>query len=113
MAADQVQFPTQLVEQHAASVEQVSDAMQTARSAVHDVTMDTGAYGQLCQFLPAILSPVFGSGLDALHGTVEALHETAAKLRTTAASTHGTDVASGDRITKAGNGDRPTVELPL
>ncbi len=107
MAADLVQFPVHLVEQHAGTVERVADAMQTARSAVHEVTMDTGAYGQLCQFLPTILSPVFNSGVDTLYGTVDALHETAAKLRTTAASTHGTDVASSDRITKT------TIELPL
>jgi hypothetical protein len=113
VTADRVQFPVHLVEQHAGTVERVAEAVQTARSAVHEVTIDTGAYGQLCQFLPGILSPVFGMGVDALHGAVEALHETATKLRTTAAGTHGTDVASGDRITKAGTGGRPAIELPL
>jgi hypothetical protein len=110
MAADHVQFPVHLVERHAGTVERVSDAMQTARAAVHEVTMDTSAYGELCQFLPAILSPVFGLGADALHSSVGALHETATKLRTTAEATHGTDVASGDRVAKAG---RPAIELPL
>ena len=112
MPAEMVQFPAQQVERHVHSVEQVADAMQTARSAVHDVTMDNGAYGVLCQFLPAILSPVFGAGADALYSTVDSLHETAAKLRGTAVSMAGTDEASGHRITKAAGG-HPAIELPL
>jgi hypothetical protein len=109
VAAEQVQFPTHLVERHAGSVDWVSDAMETARSAVHEVTMDTGAYGELCQFLPALLSPVFSIGADVLCASVDALHETAAKLRTTAATMSGTDAASGNRIAAAG----PTLQLPL
>lgn len=114
MAADHVQFPGPLVERHAGSVDQVGDAMNLARSAVRDVTMDTGAYGQLCQFLPGILSPVFGIGVDALHSAVDVLHETAANLRTTAASMSATDEAGARRITKAGGGHGgPAMELPL
>jgi hypothetical protein len=110
MAGELVRFPVQEVERHAGSVEQVADAMETARSAVRDVTMDTGAYGILCQFLPGILTPVFERGADALYGSVDALHETAARLRSAAASTFGTDEASGNRITRAGH---PTIDLPL
>jgi hypothetical protein len=113
MPADEVRFPGYLVERHAGSVDNVADSMQTARSAVHDVTMDTGAYGQLCQFLPGILSPVFDLGLDALYKTVDVLSETAASLRTTAAEMSETDAASGRRISKAGDGNGPALELPL
>ena len=113
MAAGEVQFPAYLVERHAGSVDRVSDAMDTARGAVHEVAMDTGAYGQLCQFLPGILSPVFGLGLDALHKTVDVLNETAANLRTTAADMSATDTASSQRITRAGDGIHPAIELPL
>jgi hypothetical protein len=113
MPADEVQFPGYLVERHAGSVDSVSDAMVTARSAVREVTMDTGAYGQLCQFLPTILSPVFELGLDALRQTVDVLTETAANLRTTAAEMSATDVAAGQQITRAGGGSGPTIELPL
>ena len=110
MAGELVQFPVQQVERHAGRVEQVAAAMETARSAVRDVTMDGDAYGILCQFLPGILTPVFERGADALAGSVDALHETAAHLRHTAAGTFGTDEASGHRITKAG---RPPIDLPL
>jgi hypothetical protein len=113
MAADHVQFPGSMVERHAGSVEHVAEAMQLARSAVHEVTMDSGAYGQLCQFLPGILSPVFDLGLDSLYKTVDVLSETAADLRTTAASMTATDAASGQRITQAGGGSGPALELPL
>ncbi|GAA2605552.1 hypothetical protein [Paractinoplanes durhamensis] len=109
MAGERVQFPGYLVERHAGSVEQVGDAVDLARSAVHDVVMDTGAYGQLCQFLPGILSPIFGLGADALYKTVDVLHETAANLRTTAADMSGADTASSRRVTEAG----PALELPL
>jgi hypothetical protein len=68
-----VQFPIALVQQHAGTVDRVSDAVQLARSAVHEVTMDTQAYGQLCQFLPALLSPVFALAVDALYTTVDSL----------------------------------------
>ncbi|MFI5898350.1 hypothetical protein ACIA5D_50580 [Actinoplanes sp. NPDC051513] len=111
MAADQVQFPGQRVTQHAGSVDQVGGAMELARSAVHDVTMDSGAYRVLCQFLPGILSPVFGLGADALYQAVDVLHETASGLRTTAASMSATDEAGRDRITTAGGSQ--TLELPL
>ena len=113
MAADHVQFPAPMVERHAGSVDAVSDAMATARSAVREVAMDTGAYGQLCQFLPGILTPVFGMGADALYKTVDVLTETAASLRTTAADMAATDTAGGQRITRAGDGDRPALDLPL
>jgi hypothetical protein len=115
MAADHVQFPGLVVEQHAGRVEQVGDAMDLARSAVRDVTMDAGAYGQLCQFLPGMLSPVFGIGVDALHSAVDVLHETAASLRTTAASMSAADTAGARRIRRAGDGDggSPALELPL
>ena len=112
-AADQVRFPGHDVERHAGSVERVSDAMELARSAVHDVTMDSGAYGQLCQFLPSILSPVFGLGVDALYQAVDVLHETAANLRDTAATMSATDAASGERITRVGDGAGPALKLPL
>jgi hypothetical protein len=107
MTADRIQFPAQTVERHAAVVTQVGEAIELARSAVHDVTMDSGAYGVLCQFVPVILSPVFALGADALHRTVDVMHETAADLRATAASMSATDTAGGRRIAQA------APELPL
>ncbi|MEV6596383.1 type VII secretion target [Actinoplanes sp. NPDC051346] len=110
MGADgQVQFPIDQVHSHAGAVEQVAEAMGTARSAVHEVTMDSQAYGQLCQFLPTLLTPIFDLGADALSGSVEALRETAANLRGAAADARNTDVRNARTIDAAGN----RQELPL
>lgn len=112
MAGEVVEFPIGLVRQHAGTVDNVAGAVEMARSAVHEVTMDTGAYGQLCQFLPALLSPVFGMALDALQESMGALHETATKLRTAAGSTESTDTERETAIAQIPAG-HPGLQLPL
>ncbi|GAA2558452.1 hypothetical protein GCM10010435_31860 [Winogradskya consettensis] len=106
MAADGLQMPIDAVRGHAATVDNVGAAMEQARGAVHEVTMDTGAFGQLCQFLPAILSPVFGMVVDALDGSIDALHETADGLRATADGASVTDENTAKSIGS-------TLKLPL
>lgn len=98
MAGEIIEFPIALVQRHAATVDAVADAVSTARSAVHEVTMDTQAYGQLCQFLPALLSPVFGLALDALHESIGSLQDTADKLRMASSNTETTDTARSTAI---------------
>ncbi|GAB1690814.1 type VII secretion target [Krasilnikovia sp. M28-CT-15] len=112
MSADVVRFPTDDVRRHAGTVDRVAEQVQTARGAIREVSMDTQAYGQLCQFLPALLSPVFGLALDALNSSTEALQETAVKLRAAAADTEATDQSSARRI-RAASPIRPGSELPL
>jgi hypothetical protein len=109
---DVIQFPIELVRQHAGTVDNIADAVSMAKSAVHEVTMDTGAYGQLCQFLPAILSPVFGMALDALGESMGSLQETADKLRMAASSTQGTDAERAAAI-DAVPASHPGLHLPL
>lgn len=105
-----VQFPAAAVSQHAAAVEDASEQVAQARSAVREVTMDSQAYGRLCQFLPALLSPLFGNAAQAMNGAVEALGETALKLRTTATTMQDADTGSARRIDNAAG---PCFELPL
>jgi hypothetical protein len=107
-----VEFPIPLVQRHAHTVDTIADAVTTARSAVHEVAMDTQAYGQLCQFLPALLSPVFGMALDALHESIGALHETADKLRLAASATASTD-SERETAIAAIPADHPGMRLPL
>jgi hypothetical protein len=95
------------VQRHAAGVDDVADAVRLAASAVHDVTMDSQAYGQLCQFLPGLLSPLFGLAQGAMNRSAGSLGQTAAKLRTTAEQMVGTDTAAAGRI------KRSLPELPL
>ena len=96
--------------QHAGAVSGVSDDMAQARGAVGQVTMDSQAYGQLCQFLPTLLSPLFGSATEVMNDAVESLGETALKLRTTASAMTTTDAGSAGNLKAAGT---PTIELPL
>ena len=107
---DFLQFPPAEIRRHAGSVDEIADAVQTARGAVREVTMDTQAYGQLCQFLPAILSPIFSLAAGALNDAEGSLRETADKLRSTVTETTGTDESAGRRIRASG---APLPELPL
>jgi excreted virulence factor EspC (type VII ESX diderm) len=95
------------VHRHAAGVDEVADAVRLAASAVHDVTMDSQAYGQLCQFLPGLLTPLFGLARAAMTRSAGSLGETATKLRTTAEQMRDTDTAAARRV------NRSMPELPL
>lgn len=105
-----VEFPADAVLQHADAVSGVSDEMAQARAAVGQVVMDGQAYGQLCQFLPALLSPVFGDATEVLNAAVEALGETALKLRATASTMTAADARSAGNLRAA---ETSTVDLPL
>lgn len=56
-----MEFPAASVLQHAIEVSGASDQLTQAREAVREVNMDNQAYGQPCQFLPGLLSPLFES----------------------------------------------------
>ena len=105
-----VEFPAASVLQHAVAVREASDQMTQARSAVCEVSMDSQAYGQLCQFLPSLLSPLFGNAAEVMNEAVDALAETALKLRATATAMEATDVGSANRLDDAGG---PGLVLPL
>src|SRR3954467_11650286 len=105
-----VEFPSSSVLRHAAAVGDASDQMTQARSAVREVSMDSQAYGQLCQFLPGLLSPLFGSAAEVMNEAADALAETALKLRATATAMETTDVGSAGRLNDAGG---PDLVLPL
>jgi len=109
MPGDEVQFSADAANRHATSVDGVADAMRHARSAVHEVTMDSQAYGVLCQFLPGMLSPLFTLASTVLSTSATALGETAAALRTTATEMESTDTSSAERV----RGSARRLELPL
>lgn len=93
-----LQLPPAAVRQHAAAVGDAADQMTLARSAVHAVTMERQAYGQLCQFLPTLLSPLFGGAVEVLNAAVDALSETALKLHETTTTTESTDADNARRF---------------
>jgi hypothetical protein len=103
-------FPATAVLQHADAVTESADDMTTARAAIGDVAMDNQAYGQLCQFLPTLLTPLFAGAGDVMNDAVEALAETALNLRTTASAITATDAGSARRLDAAAG---PGLDLPL
>lgn len=104
-----MRFPGDAVREHAVAVSEAFEQMAVARSAVREVSMDRQAYGEICQFLPGLLEPLFGGAVEVLDGVVDALSETALKLRATAATIEATDAGSAGRLTEAGR----EPELPL
>ncbi|GAA0535668.1 hypothetical protein GCM10010172_16160 [Paractinoplanes ferrugineus] len=105
-----MEFPAASVLQHAVAVSKASEQMAQARAAVRTVSVDTQAYGQLCQFLPGLLSPLFGSAAEVMNEAVDALTETALKLRATAMAMDSTDAGTANRLDNAGG---PNLALPL
>lgn len=105
-----MEFPAEAVGNHAGVVSDTSEEIARARTAVGAVTMDSQAYGQFCQFLPTMLSPLFGIATEAMDDAVEALAETALKLHATASDMTATDTGSARGLSAAA-ATRP--DLPL
>ncbi|WP_250001535.1 type VII secretion target [Actinoplanes sp. M2I2] len=105
-----MEFPAEAVTRHVGAVDEASDEMSRARAAAGEVAMDSQAYGQLCQFLPALLSPLFGSATGVMNDAMDALGETSSKLRATATGMNATDAASARQVNSAAT---PHLDLPL
>jgi hypothetical protein len=105
-----VEFPAEAVLRHSDAVSGASDEMAQARAAVGVVTMGSQAYGQLCQFLPGLLSPLFDSATEVMNDAVEALGETASKLHATASGMTTADADSAGRLDAVAG---PGLDLPL
>ena len=72
--------------------------------------MDAEAYGQLCEFLPGLLNPLFNQAVSAMADATDALRETADNLRAAVVSVAATDATASERVTTAG---APLLDLPL
>jgi hypothetical protein len=110
--SDAMQIPVPELRAHASGVDRVAEDVAQARSAVREVSMDTGAYGQLCQFLPLVLSPVFELAAGALTTSVDELHTLADEVRATADAAEATDSTSARRV-DAVRTTASLLELPL
>ncbi|WIM93998.1 type VII secretion target [Actinoplanes oblitus] len=99
-----MRFPAEAVRQHAAAVSEAAGQLELARSTVREVTMDSQAYGEVCRFLPGLLSPLFGGAVEVLNGAVDALSETAFKLRAAAEVIENADFESARHLTESARG---------
>jgi hypothetical protein len=100
----EMRFPAVAVGQHAAVVGEVAEQMAVARAAVREVSMDRQAYGQLCQFVPGLLDPLFSGAVDILNAAVDALSETALKLSAITEAVEATDADGALRLAEAVRG---------
>jgi hypothetical protein len=83
---------------HAGTVDRVGDGLTTAADAGRAVHTDAGAYGQLCQFVPALLNGLQQATVEGMTTAADSVHETADALRSVAAAYDGADTAAADRI---------------
>lgn len=76
---------------HASRIEAVANEVGTAEAAGDSVRPDSGAYGQLCAIVPALIIGLQDIVLDAIDAAQESLHDTGERLRTVAQGYQGTD----------------------
>ena len=77
-------------------VEDVAEDVNQGRAAAGAITMGRGAYGVLCQLIPALLEPVQDSVIDSLRVAADSLHDSALELRAAAYEYSNTDRHSAD-----------------
>jgi hypothetical protein len=83
---------------HARDVDGIGDGLDIAKRAGGAVRVETGAYGQLCQFVPALLNGLQTRLIDGIDSAVAATHDTANGLRATAADYDAADGNAADRM---------------
>ncbi|WP_117210970.1 type VII secretion target [Allorhizocola rhizosphaerae] len=93
------------IEQHARTVDRLSERVTQAAHAGTHVSLDAAAYGQMCAFLPSLLSPLQERVVSVTRIASEALDQSAASLRTTAAAYVAVDGAAAGRIETAARRD--------
>jgi excreted virulence factor EspC (type VII ESX diderm) len=83
---------------HAGEVDTVGDGLMSAAQAGQRIQTDISAYGQLCQFVPALLNGLQQSMVDGMRTAARSTHDTAEALRSVAASYDSTDGGAAERI---------------
>jgi hypothetical protein len=96
----QFQVSTSDLVSHAAEIDRIGDGLDSAKQAGAAVQVDSGAYGQLCQFVPAFLNDLQAQVVDGMGGAVTAARRTADALRSTAADYDTSDGNAADRLRK-------------
>jgi hypothetical protein len=96
----QVQVNSANLVTHAGQVDGIGDGLTTAQQAGAAVRADAGAYGQLCQFVPALLNVLQSQVIDGIAAAAGSVHDTADALRSVAAAYDTSDSNAADRIRK-------------
>jgi hypothetical protein len=96
----QFQVSTSALVSHAAEIDRIGDGLDTAKQAGAAAQVDSGAYGRLCQFVPALLNDLQAQVTDGIGSAVTAARDTADALRSTAADYDMSDGNAADRLRK-------------
>lgn len=104
-----IRMPVEAVRRHSTTVDGISADVSTAHKAASQVYLDSAAFGQLCQFLPAVFEPVLNTAVDAIDAASTSLKNSSEKLRSATSGTESTDIAAASRFEAVPNG----IDLPL
>ncbi|WP_433299208.1 type VII secretion target [Actinoplanes sp. CA-030573] len=83
---------------HAAKVDGIGDGLTLAQRAGAVVRTDAGAYGQLCQFVPALINLLHSQVIDGIETAAGSAHDTADALRSVAAAYDSSDSNAAERL---------------
>jgi hypothetical protein len=100
-AAGQVRVNSADLRAHAVQMDGVGDGLTTAQQAGAAARTDAGAYGQLCQLVPALLNVLQGQVIDGIAIAASSVQDTADALRSVAVGYDSSDGNAADRIRNA------------
>jgi hypothetical protein len=100
-ANGQVHVDSNDLRAHAGQMDGAGDGLTTAQQAGAAVRTDAGAYGQLCQLVPALLNVLQGQVIDGIATAAGSVHDTADALRSVAVAYDSSDGNAADRIRNA------------
>ncbi|GIM89746.1 type VII secretion target [Paractinoplanes toevensis] len=83
---------------HAGHLDGIGDGLDQARQAGAVVRTDSGAYGQLCQIVPALLNILQTQVIDGISTAATSVHDTAEQVRAVAADYDTSDGNAADRL---------------
>jgi Excreted virulence factor EspC, type VII ESX diderm len=104
MLADEVAVTPAMLLRHAAGIDAAASEVAQSKRAGETVRVDSGAYGQLCTIVPALINSLQDIVLDAIGAADTSLHETARRMRAVADAYAEADSVSEEDIRRIGPG---------
>jgi hypothetical protein len=83
---------------HAGQIDGIGDGLTIAQEAGAAVRAGSGAYGQLCQFVPVLLNVLQSQLIEGIAAGAGSAHDTADALRTVAAGYDSSDSNASERL---------------
>lgn len=97
-AGETVVAPAEQIVRHAQTVGRLAERAELAYGAARQVSLDVGAYGKICAFIPAHLNPMQERIAAIMLMSATALDAAGAALRSASALYESADVAVSGRV---------------